>query len=145
MVDKCRVCIYYPSSFPVDGNINYIATLDGKYPVQVFYNHFASRYWCSTTVNLFYIVDMYTLCVPEEEDWYVAYKAGFPFDEDIRHRNIRKYTKALVVEMLERLCSHKEFKHYCIGDIYVNSVAGESASFFRPYKTIHVTINYSKI
>lgn len=140
MVDKCRISMYHPSTFPVEGNINYIATLDGKKPVQVFYNNFASTYFRSTTVNLFYIAEMYELCIPEEEDWYVAYQAGFPFEEDIRNRNIRKYTKALVVEMLERLCSHKVFRHYRIEDIYVNNARGESQSFFRPYKTIHVEL-----
>lgn len=139
MVDRCRVSKYYPNNYPIDGNIKFIATLDNRNPVNVYWNHFATDYGGLTALNLYDIVDLYNTHITPNEDWYVAYSAGLSFEEDIRNRNIRKYTKALVVEILERLCHHKIIDEYAWKDIFVNSYEGEIRSFFRPYKTIHVT------
>lgn len=138
MVDRCRVSKYYPANFP-DDNIQYIARLDNENPVTVYWNRFATEYGGLTALNLYDIIDLYNKHIPINEDWYVAYSAGLDFEEDIRNRNIRKYTKALVVEILERLGHYKIIDKYAWDDIFKNSYSGEIRSFFRPYKTIHVT------
>lgn len=139
MVDNCRVSIYYLGNYPNDDNVKYIARLDGGKPVKVLYKNFLTRsYAGSTVLNLYDIVFLYNKHVPKDEDWYVAYSAGLDFEEDIRNRNIRKYTKALVVEILNRLGHYKIIDKYAWDDIFKNSYSGEIRSFFRPYKTIHV-------
>ena len=135
----CRIKNYYPLSSGRDGDINYVATLDDMRPVRVLYNHYPSNYYVgSTVINLFDLVDCYNNNVPIEEDWFVCKQSDLDFDTDIRERNIRKYTKSLVYNMLLRLCTHGVFTSFYRKDIIKYSWDGEKNSFFRPYYTIHV-------
>lgn len=102
------------------------------------HNHFAVRGWCSYAINLFEIIRLFKTYIPESEDWYIAYEAGFDFDEDLRNRDIRKYTKGMVYEILERLATHGFFTKFNLNDLIKHSYRGEKFSYFRPHQTIHV-------
>jgi len=143
-MNTIRVHNYYPSFPHVYGNsligtTNYISTLDGENPVVVTHNHFADNYCIGRkVVDLFAIVRLYNKHVPVGEDWFVCKQAGLDFDTNIRDRNIRKYTKGLVFNMLLRLCEHGVFKCFLRNDVIKNSWRGEQYSFFRPYYPVHV-------
>lgn len=135
---KCRVSNYYPNNSWINGCVYYISKLDGENPVVVLHNEFADRHCYGEVVNLFDILELFKKHVPSSEDWFICKSAGFDYDTDIRNRNIRKYTKGLVYEILMRLCHHDVFDCFNKHDLIKNSWYGEINSFFRPYYTIHV-------
>lgn len=137
MNEKCRVSHYYPLSAWNETGIRYIARLDGVNPVIVMNNKYAIDVCIGKALNLFDIVKLYNQFIPSTEDWYVAHMSGFDFNENIRNRNIRKYTKGMVYYMLMRLATYNIFKCFSHKDIFINSWSGEIMSYFRPYKTIH--------
>lgn len=139
-MDHCRVSKHYPCNSTGKDSIMYIAYLDGKNPVPVKWqigNGERTRS-CGRYVNLYQIVYWYRRYVPKREDWYVAYESGLDFDEDIRHRNMRKYPKGLVYNMLMRLIHHNVLKGFWRNDLIRKSWDGEVNSYFRPNYTICV-------
>lgn len=129
----------YSSFYPKDGVLDYISYLDDAKPVKVVFNHFANKWvYTNHVVNLFDIIDLYNMYVPVDEDWFVSYRSGFDFDENVRDRDVRKYTKGLVFNMMLRLCHYNIFREFQRRDIIKYSWDGEVNSFFRPYYVIHV-------
>lgn len=137
-IGKCRVSNYYPPSAWHKTGVRCIARLDGDNPVKIMNNKYAIDICVGDALNLFDIVELYKQNIPDSEDWYVAHMSGFNFNEDLRNRNIRKYTKGMVYYMMMRLATHDIFKCFSRKDIIKNSWKGEINSFFRPYQTVHI-------
>lgn len=138
---KIRVSKYYPYSAWGKHGIRCIARLDGGNPVTIMNDKYATNVVVGKALNLFDIIELFKKHIPKHEDWYIAYKSGFDFNEDLRNRDIRKYTKAMVYYILMRLATHNVFKCFSHKDIFVNNWDGEVMSYFRPYKTIHICNN----
>ena len=137
-MDSCRVSKHYPLSLAMEGEINYVARLDGGNPVKVTYNYFVKDWCFGIVLNVYDIILLYNKYVPSGEDWFVNYENGVDFEESLRCRNVKKYSKGIIYSMLLRLCEHKIIKCFSRKDIIKHSWKGEVNSFFRPSYPIHV-------
>lgn len=141
-MDKCRVSIHNTIwGYDFEGEAIYVARLDGGSPVKVSNNNFV-RDWCfGIVLNLYDIILLYNKYVPVTDDWFVNYRNDVDFEEPLRCRNVRKYSKGIVFYMLLRLCEHKVLKCFSRKDIIKHSWSGEINSFFRPSYPVHVCMS----